>query len=318
MIVCTRNRPELLEQCLRALSAQPCPGFDVLVVDNAPGEAVRRICEHWQAGWIAATSPGLTKARNIGARSTSADLVAYIDDDAVPEPGWLDALVRPFDDPAVGAVTGRIRYMQAVGDTRVMSEQASDDPFQRPRATFDRAAPGWFSNACLGGIGDGGNMAFRRAALISAGGFDERLGRGQAIDGGDEHVAFATILASGARIWHEPEAVVRHPFPADKALQRAWHYANLRTSIAYLLFLWGEYPPHRTSLAKFIAQAVFRRLVPAFGRRAGGVRVANRSGLAALASGVRLYLMARRNVLAARRERNPVRAALVEQNSATH
>ncbi len=294
VIVCTRDRPELIQQCLSALSRQTYPRFEVLVVDNAPTRPVENICERWGASWILAPSPGLTCARNIGARLAHGEIVAFIDDDAVVEVGWLDALVDDFRDSEVAAVTGRVRYMKAQGESRAMSGVEAADQVVRARRSFDQSTSGWFALACFGGIGDGGNMAFRRKLIASEHSFDERLGRGRLLASGDEAVIFAALIGCGYRVTHNPDAIVRHPSPATPELQRVRRFSDLRLSIAHLFFVWYEFPAHHIDILRFLSQAVHKRI---FAKRHPSRLAANLprwQALRAMFSGVLLYWRASR------------------------
>jgi glycosyltransferase involved in cell wall biosynthesis len=293
VIICTRDRPQPLEQCLEALRAQQYPDFDVLVVDNGSGEATAEICRAHFVSCIREAIPGLTRARNLGARAARGELVAYIDDDAIAEPQWLDALVAEFQDPRVGAVAGRTRYMKAAGEPLVMSrEDAAGEVAVRPHRRFDRAVDGWFALACFGGIGDGNTMMFRRELLTSVVRFDERIGRGRAIDSGDEHVAFMSLISDGFQVVHAPDAVVRHPVPAAVDHRRAKRFRDLRGSVAYLLFVWSQFPGHRRDIVRFLASRLARR------RRAhadGQVAPLSMAQvLSAMTAGYRLYAAAAR------------------------
>lgn len=303
VIICTRDRPDRLEECLRALRDQSYPRFDVLVVDNGTSTPVANICERFGASCVRAPIPGLTRARNIGARVARGEIVAYIDDDAIVEPGWLHALVAGFRDPTVAAVSGRVRYMKAVGESRAISDEVAQDDSPRPPGRFDLTTSGWFTKASFGGVGDGGNMAFRRAAIVPGPGFDERLGRGQSIDSGDEHVLFATLIASGHVVLHEPDAVVRHPSPATPELRIARRWADLRSSIAYLAFLWSQCPRHRREIRAFIGRALARRMTLDWALSSRDAWVA---GSMAIVAGILTFTRARREWV---RPRQGVRAA---------
>ena len=294
VIVCTRNRPALLEQCLGALSRQTYPRFDVLVVDNASMRPVQDICRRWGATWALAPLTGLTRARNIGARLAQGELIAYIDDDAVAEAGWLEALVEDFKDPEIAAVTGRIRYMKSQGDSRAISNEEANDDKARARNRFDQVTSHWFALACFGGIGDGGNMAFRRNLIVSVQAFDERLGRGNLVDGGDEHALFASMIARGYRISHNPEAIVRHPSPSTPELQRARKICDLRSSIAYLMFTWREFPAHRAEILRFLFRAVLKRIVAVVARPSAAMQLSRWQALRAMFGGVVVYWRASR------------------------
>lgn len=294
VIVCTRDRPVHLSACLDALALQNYPNCEVLVIDNASAEPVDDICRARGVRCVHEPVPGLTRARNLGARAARGELIVYIDDDAIPEPGWLEALAREFSDSSVAAVAGRTRYMNALDDTLFMSgEPAPGDNKTRPRRSFDRETPNWFALACFGGIGDGNTMGFRRRAVVDLGGFDERLGRGRLLEGGDEHVAFMSLIAAGYRVNYAPDAAVRHPMPATPLLRRARLIRDLRASIAYMLFLWAEFPAHRGDIIFFLCRAVMKRL-SRFGQPSSDpIRLPRMQALIAMLSGIRVYWKAR-------------------------
>lgn len=293
VIICTRDRPTQLEACLNSLAAQYYQHFEILVVDNGTIDSTGEICRALGVPVIRERVPGLTRARNLGARAARGELVAYLDDDAVPEPHWLDALVREFDDQRVSAVAGRTRYMQAVPGTLAMtSVEALGEVAARPRRHFDNTTPYWFGTACCGGIGDGNTMMFRRSTLTSSVRFDERIGRGRLISGGDEHVAFMSVIADGGCVVHAPDAVVRHPVPAEPTSRMAKRIHDLQQSVAYLLFLFGEFPAHRVELVRFLARRSLWRGPRTTGRAAEGLSA--RQALGAVARGVRTYFSAAR------------------------
>ncbi|MGH9783736.1 MAG: glycosyltransferase, partial [Terriglobia bacterium] len=108
VVIPTRDRPSDLERCLKAVTSLDYPRFDVLVVDNAPSDGrTREMAARWGVGYVVEPLPGVSRARNRGARETHAEIIAYIDDDCVCEPTWLSALVQEFQDPLVMAVTSR-------------------------------------------------------------------------------------------------------------------------------------------------------------------------------------------------------------------
>ena len=294
VIVCTRDRPRELERCLAALAGQDHANFDILVVDNGSIDGIAELCRGRGAACIRESLPGLTRARNLGARAAQSSIVAYVDDDAIAEPGWLSALVRPFADPEVAAAAGHTQYMKARGETLEMTgELATGEGRDRRSRVVDRSTRGWFALACFGGIGDGNTMAFRRHLVTNSVRFDERIGRGQLIDGGDEHVAFMSLISDGYRVAHVAEAVVRHPAPSSDAARRAKRQHDRRSSIAYVLFLFAQFPRHRRDIAVFLRQALLRRT-----RRSSGATAPPRLNavetLACLVQGCRLYWRARK------------------------
>jgi len=138
----------------------------VLVVDNAPRDfRAQEAAARRRARYLLEPVPGLSRARNQGARACDTELVAYLDDDAVPEPNWLSALAREFADSKVMAVTGQVVALeQATKTQRLFAHIAGAEFGGAERLAFDLETPDWFERANFGGIGMGMNMAFRRQA----------------------------------------------------------------------------------------------------------------------------------------------------------
>jgi GT2 family glycosyltransferase len=255
VIICTRDRPKELNRCLEAVAELDYPNFDVLVVDNAPSDdQARQVAIGWGARYVLEPTVGLSRARNRGARTSGAEIVAFLDDDSLPEAEWLARLAAPFNDPSVMAVTGRIVAPDEQPQSPLTPVSGSDNGNRE--AVFDLKTPFWFERANFGGIGDGGNMAFRRRAFDIWPGFDERLGRGAVIDGGEEHNAFFSLLERGYRIAQARTAVVYHSVPRDEKELRAWLLRNLASAAAYTVLIFVEHPAHRRVAMKYAFEAL--------------------------------------------------------------
>jgi len=253
VVVCTRSRPALLDRCLAAVSALTYPGFDVLVVDNAPPDSqARAVAGRWRTRYILEPRRGLSRARNAGARASASAVLAYLDDDAVPEPSWLDALTAEFADPRVMAATGRILPIEETQAPDIRAWRAGLDCGAERRAV-DRDTPHWFEMANFGGVGDGGSMAIRRAAFEHWPGFHERLGRGALVNGGEEHHAFFSLVDRGFRVVYTPHARVRHPFPGTAADLRRRQLRDATAAAAYMTLLFVEEPRYRRRVLSYVA-----------------------------------------------------------------
>src|SRR5262249_20614927 len=207
--VCTRDRPNDLERCLRGLLALPARGQELLVVDNAPSgtwtEAVVR--RHPGVRYLREEQPGLNHARNHALRAARHEIVAFLDDDATPDPIWLRGLLEPFADPRVLCVTGLTMPLELETPAQEWFERYS--PFGRgfERRIFDgsRQTP-----LAVGPIGAGANMALRREVLDLVGPFDVALDAGTATHSGGDHDMFARILIGGYQIVYQPAALSWH------------------------------------------------------------------------------------------------------------
>jgi mycofactocin system glycosyltransferase len=105
VVVPAYGRSELLSVCLHALGA-----LSVTVVDDGtPTDAVAEVARSHGARLIRhEVNRGPAAARNTGLAATTAEVVAFVDADCAPEPGWLEPLLALFSDPRVGAVAPRV------------------------------------------------------------------------------------------------------------------------------------------------------------------------------------------------------------------
>jgi hypothetical protein len=145
--------------------------------------------------------------------------VAFIDDDEVADPHWLAELARAFHrHPAAGAVTGVIVPAEMETPAQALFEEFGGHSKGRgfESAVFSPATAHVQSPLYpLPPFGAGGNMAFRRTALESVGGFDNALGAGTPAKGAEDTMAFTRVLLAGGTIVYQPSAVVRHQHYRD-------------------------------------------------------------------------------------------------------
>ena len=207
--VCTRDRPEELESCLSAILKLPDDGQEVLVVDScSASDRTRQVAESFPGvRYVLESLPGLNRARNRALHEARAPVVAFCDDDAQPEPGWLRALTEPFGDPGVLCVSGLTLPLEL--QTRAQEWFERTSPFGRgfmPKI-IDKNS---IHPLRAGQAGAGANMALRRDVTEFVGYFDEALDAGTpTLSGGDTEM-FSRILAAGHRIVYQPRALSWH------------------------------------------------------------------------------------------------------------
>ncbi|MBX3001865.1 MAG: glycosyltransferase [Caldilineaceae bacterium] len=207
--VCTRNRPDDLHRCLDALTQLPDLGQEILVVDScSTGDVTRQVVDQFPTvRYIREDRPGLNIARNRALREARHSIVAFCDDDAVPDPGWLNGLLRNFADPLVLCVTGLTMPLELETEAQEWFERYS--PFSRgfQRRVYDRRS---CHPLAAGRVGAGANMALRRTVLEAVGPFDEALDAGTPTQSGGDTEIFSRILAQGYRIVYDPIALSWH------------------------------------------------------------------------------------------------------------
>jgi glycosyltransferase involved in cell wall biosynthesis len=234
VVVCTRNRPGQLDDCLEALSSQRYPRYEVLVVDNASaGAETRRVVERRAARYVHEPRPGLDWARNRGLAESHTEIVAYTDDDARPEPGWLEAIARGFCSPDVLAVTGLVLPAELATRAQILFEDVyggMGKGFDIRVSTRRGRTIGYQPER----LGVGCNMAFRREALTELGGFDPGLDVGTVTGGGGDLDAFQRLLEADGAIAYRPDAVVRHVHRRSMGALRRQVFDNGRAYSAFL------------------------------------------------------------------------------------
>jgi glycosyltransferase involved in cell wall biosynthesis len=236
VVVCTRDRPRQLDDCLAALTAQHYPRYEVIVVDNAPeNDDTRLTVERWHARYLVEQRPGLDWARNAGLAEARGAIVAYTDDDARPDPTWLGALAAGFESSDVHAVTGLVVAAELETEAQVTFE----DAYGGMRKGFDlrvHTRRGWRMTYRPNELGTGCNMAFRRETLQRLGGFDRALDTGTATGGGGDLDALQRVLEADLAVEYRPDAVVRHVHRRTRAKLRRQLFDNGR---AYSAVLWA-------------------------------------------------------------------------------
>jgi glycosyltransferase involved in cell wall biosynthesis len=308
VVVCTRRRAELLARCLASIGRLDHPSYEVIVVDNTPGQnEVRELAASAGARYLVEHEPGLSRARNTGGRAAKGKVVAYIDDDAVAEPNWLSRHAAALDDPMLAATTGRILPTSLDAPAARAYADAGGEDVGEVALRVDRRTPAWFEMANFGGIGVGPNMAFRRTLFDSGWGFRESLGPPSGIPG-EEHYAFFTLIRDGYAIGYVPDAIVHHDYPKTMRALRRRRFRIFRGAAAYMAMLLVEEPAFRRETLRYMVQGLRGRR-RAWRRGTANQRLAPPLELVgATLAGFPLYV--RSSVRARRRSRETRGAAL--------
>jgi mycofactocin system glycosyltransferase len=217
VVIPVRDRHAELDRCLAGLRDLP----RVIVVDDASADpaAIERIAaSHGAAVIRRPVNGGPGAARNTGLAAALTELVAFLDSDCVPSPGWLAGLLPHFADPAVGAVAPRIVPHQAGSGWLARYEGASStlDMGARPSVVRPGARVSYVPGAAL---------VVRRTA--AGNGFRDGMYVGEDVD------FVWRMAAAGWRVRYEPGAVMGH---AHRVTFRAWfgRRADYGTSAAAL------------------------------------------------------------------------------------
>jgi GT2 family glycosyltransferase len=193
VVVCTYNGKRTIRDCLEGLKRVDYPNFEVIVVNDGSTDGTEVIAKEYGFRVISIPNGGLSNARNVGMRASKGEIVAYIDDDAIPDPQWLTYL----------AVTFQTTNHAGVGGPNI--PPIDDGPIAECVAN----APGGPIHVLLTDNEaehiPGCNMAFRKAALEAIGGFDTQF----RIAGDDVDLCWR-IQKQGWTLGFNPAAMVWH------------------------------------------------------------------------------------------------------------
>jgi mycofactocin system glycosyltransferase len=219
VVIPVRDRPAELDRCLIALGAQ----VPVIVVDDGSRDAAAVADVARRHGARLVSRPrcgGPAAARNSALSLVETELIAFLDSDCIPEPGWLQALAGHFDDPQVGAVAPRVRALPdpdagVVG--RYLAARSPLDMGGREAGVEPGRRVSYVPTAAL---------LVRRTALAE--GFDERLRYGEDVD------LIWRLRDAGWRVRYDPATIVRHAEPSGlrQALKRRFHYGTSAAPLA--------------------------------------------------------------------------------------
>ncbi len=168
VVVVTRDRPKSLALTIAGLRQQYYDNFEIIIVGNETSLA--GFASEVGLRIIRFDEPNISKARNIGVGASSAEIIAFIDDDAVPEPTWLNFLTAPISTGKSDLSGGYVRGRNGISfqwKARWVDHSGQTEPIEVDDTTIfepnQRGVPKT----------EGTNMAIRREALIALGGFNE-------------------------------------------------------------------------------------------------------------------------------------------------
>ena len=240
--VCTRERPDDLFNCLAGLVAMPGEP-DILVIDNAPAsDATQQVVAAFPGvRYVVEPRPGLDFARNAAMHHSRGEIVAFTDDDAVPDRLWLQTLLRNFEDPLVMAACGLTMALELETDAQIAFQREGGFGRGFKRFAHDAVTTDPFESWKAGA---GVSIAVRRSVMDLVGEFDPALGAGMPSMAGDETDLFRRLLAAGYRIQYDPTALNwhRHRRSMDE-LKRQIHGYERGAFALYAKILFQERNP---------------------------------------------------------------------------
>lgn len=205
IVIATDGRPAAVAELLDTLPFLEGPPFEVCVVRGPTEDGIDRVLEAWRGRIKTASNPlrNLSVSRNLGIAMAAGQIVAFLDDDAIPEPGWLVDLAAAFADPRVACAGGINRDRTGAGQ-----QYGYATANRMGQARWDRTEPA--DALCMPGAREfpyvqGTNAAVRRDDLVAVGGFDEEYEFYL-----DETDLCCRLIDAGRLVRQLPRAFVHH------------------------------------------------------------------------------------------------------------
>jgi O-antigen biosynthesis protein len=212
VIVCSHNGGSTLRDCFEGLSRLDYPDYEVIVVDDGSTDGVIVGAEGYGFRLIRTPNRGLGSARNTGLEAATGEIVAYIDDDAYPDPDWLRYLAAAFATSSHAGIGGP--NIPPPDDGTIAACVAASPGRPIHVLLSDREAehiPG-----C--------NMAFRKDALAAIGGFDPRFrAAGDDVDvcWRLQERGWTLGFSPAAMVWHHARSSIRAYWKQQRGYGRA-------------------------------------------------------------------------------------------------
>ncbi len=214
VVIPTFNRGESLRATLNSILAQETGvGYEILVVDNNSSDATREVaCSFSRVRYVFEGRQGLCHARNSGIENANGDVIAFVDDDVIADPRWLQQLLSVYAErPDAWCVGGKI-LLRLPGPSPTWFDESH--PLLSSYLTgLDRGN----DTARLSYPGEvwGANFSVSRAALAKAGGFRTDLDRlGSSLLSGGETELCWRIYRAGGGVYYCGRAIVAHIVPS--------------------------------------------------------------------------------------------------------
>ena len=201
VVICTYNRANYLERCIKSLKKQTYPNFEMIVVNGPSTDETVQVLYKYPEIQVVRQEElnGLSFARNLGIAASNGEIIAFIDDDAVADENWIMYLVAGYTDDSVGGVGGLVYGPQK---THLQFDRGTINKCAIPTAIRDKdmkLRKDEFS------IIMGTNSSFRKEVLYEVDGFDPYFRYYH-----DESDLCVRIAKKGYRIVYQREASVIH------------------------------------------------------------------------------------------------------------
>ncbi len=218
IVICTYNREELLVECVAALIQQsiPCEEWGIIIVNNAASslsQDTKDVLSRSKCLTVVNESKaGLSYARNVGIKTSHAEWLAFLDDDAKAPSGYIENILNIIKEEKWDCFGGHIESWWRYGQPRWLSNNFGSKPLLSEHKKELKEQHNW-----------GSNIIIKKSALNDVGNFPTYIGmRGDKLGYAAENIVQDQLRQAGYLIGYDPNLSIDHVVMKPK-LQLAWH-----------------------------------------------------------------------------------------------
>lgn len=240
VVLCTYNRADRVSTCLEALLNQSLDAedYEIIVVNDGSVDDTAEVLKKYNVKVVTnRPNQGIGQSRSNGVHASKADIIAFTDDDCVPDKDWLKYILRAYADPGVLGVGGKIVPYRT--DHWLLKFYQENNPLAHVVFTFNASSGVFYTlkeyikrSLSLRRLPEreielhmivGANMSMRRSTFYLVGGFDPNIRFG-----GEEEDFWTRLykLSPDAQLRYAPKALIRHNYDSSfkDAVRRNYSY----------------------------------------------------------------------------------------------
>lgn len=234
IVICTYNRIDHLKRCLDYLEYQTSDNFEVVVVNGPSNDGTSEYLDSISKKIKIGNNDrkNLSISRNIGIEIASGDIVAFIDDDAMPFADWVDQILKKFNESPLNlsAVGGPTFF---AGSLKFQAEDIGFNKYAEAKENIDSSQvgqDGWVRSLL------GTNTAFSKKHLYKVNGFDEQYDYFL-----DESDLTFRLQVAGSIVAYNTEMYLRHEFAQghNRRGKHNFNWHDICKNTAYFISLYS-------------------------------------------------------------------------------
>jgi len=249
VLVCTRNRPEIIESCILSVLNNTYHDFEFLIVDQSADNKTEEIAKEYMSAdkrikYLHLDGQGKSKSLNLGIRNSSGEIIAMTDDDCAVAKDWIENIIKAFEEnPDVGIVCGSVVDNAALVGKKYARKLIKD------RKVLGRLSKLFF-------VADGANMSIKKSVFNALKGFDIFLGPGSHLFSSEDQDFSYRALKAGFKILCVRKIIVTHYLTHDIKNFQDLRLTIKRTNVSLSAWLFKH-----IRCLDFVALLIFLKIV---------------------------------------------------------